>query len=130
MTPPKPITALYRDFEAAHSAVQEAPDAKVDVSIEKCRKIAAEIVKLPAQNIDEMILKSASHCVAPVPSEAWKPWQASTRGRPECPANTGRTTSRSNSTVCVRCVTIFLRLAAGSGAVLRAAPEPIATDCH
>ena len=96
MTPPKPITALYRDFEAAHSAVQEAPDAKVDVSIEKCRKIAAEIVKLPAQNIDEMILKSASHCVAPVPSEAWKPWQASTRGRPECPANTGRTTGRSN----------------------------------
>ena len=122
------ITALYRHFEAAHSALQE--ESETEGNVAACRKLAAGIVKLPAQNIDEMILKSASHCVAPVPSEAWKPWQASTRGRPECPANTDRTTSRSNSTVCVRCVTIFLRLAAGSGAVLRAAPEPIATDCH
>jgi len=53
----KSITALYQDFEAAHSAVQEEPEAKADLAIGKCREIAAAIVKLPAENIDEMILK-------------------------------------------------------------------------
>src|SRR5262249_13123011 len=51
----KSITALYRDFEAAHSAVQEERETKGNVAV--CRKIAAGIVKLPAEDIDEMILK-------------------------------------------------------------------------
>jgi hypothetical protein len=53
----KSITALYRDFEAAHSAAQQAREAKQEVAIGKCRKIAGELVKLPAESIDEMILK-------------------------------------------------------------------------
>jgi hypothetical protein len=48
---------LYRDFEMPHSAVQDAREAKQEVAIGKCRKIAGELVKLPAENIDEMILK-------------------------------------------------------------------------
>src|SRR5215469_10743172 len=51
----KSITALYRDFEAAHSALQDVPETEGNVAV--CRKIAAGIVKLPADNIDEMILK-------------------------------------------------------------------------
>jgi len=130
MTPPKPITALYRDFEAAHSAVQEAPDAKVDVSIEKCRKIAADIVKLPAQNIDEMILKIriALRCAGPLLSgetlASIDAWKAGVPGehRPDYePEQFDCLCSLRDD---------LLRLAAGSGAALRAAPEPIATDCH
>jgi hypothetical protein len=53
----KSITTLYQDFEVAHSAAQEEPGAAANLAIGSCRKIAAEIVKLPAENIDEMILK-------------------------------------------------------------------------
>ena len=51
----KSITALYQDFEAAHSALWEEPETEGNVAV--CRKIAAAIVTLPAENIDEMILK-------------------------------------------------------------------------
>jgi hypothetical protein len=53
----KSITALYYDFVVAHSAAQEEPGAKADLAIVRCRKIAAAIVTLPAENIDEMFLK-------------------------------------------------------------------------
>ena len=53
----KSITALYQDFEAAHSAAQEEPGAKANLAIGACRTIAAAIVTHPAENIDEMILK-------------------------------------------------------------------------
>src|SRR5262249_16690848 len=51
----KSITAFYRDFEAAHSALQE--EAETEKHVAMCRKIAAGIVRLPAENIEEMILK-------------------------------------------------------------------------
>jgi hypothetical protein len=53
----KSIAALYQDFEVAHSASQEEPGAEANLAIGRCREIAAAIVKLPAENIDEMILK-------------------------------------------------------------------------
>jgi len=50
----KSITALYRDFEPAHNGVQE-PKTKGNVAV--LPQDRTGIVKLPAENIDEMILK-------------------------------------------------------------------------
>ena len=50
----KSTTALCRDFEPAHNGVQE-PKTKGNVAV--LPQDRTGIVKLPAENIDEMILK-------------------------------------------------------------------------
>jgi hypothetical protein len=122
----KSITALYRDFEAAHNALQEEPETEGNVAV--CRKIAAGIVKLPAENIDEMILKIriALRCTGALPSSetlaSIDGWKAGEPGdhRPDYePEQFDCLCSLRDD---------LLRLAAGSGTELRAAPEPITTN--
>jgi hypothetical protein len=123
----KSITALYQDFEAAHSAAEEAPDAKTDVAIGKCRKIAAQLVKLPAENIDEVILKRvALRCAGAMRSgetlTSIDGWKAGVPGdhRPDYePEQFDCLCSLRDD---------LLRMVAGSGTRSEYAPEPITTD--
>src|SRR5258708_31173187 len=124
----KSITALYRDFEAAHSAAQGGREAKEEVAIAKCRNIAAEIVKLPAENIDEMILKIrvALRCAGALRSgetlasiDGWKAGEPGDHRPDYEPEEFDCLCSLRDD---------LLRLAAGAGTELRAAPEPITTN--
>ena len=124
----KSITALYQDFEAAHSAAEEAPDAKTDVAIGKCRKIAAQLVKLPAENIDEVILKIrvALRCAGALRSgetlTSIDGWKAGVPGdhRPDYePEQFDCLCSLRDD---------LLRRVAGSGTRSEYAPVPITTD--
>ncbi len=121
----KSITALYRDFEAAHRGVQEEPETEGNVAV--CRKIAAAIVKLPAENIDEMILKIrvALRCTGALWSgetlasiDGWKAGEPGDHRPDYEPEQFDCLCSLRDD---------LLRLAAGSGTELRAAPEPIKT---
>ena len=122
----KSITGLYRDFDAAHSAVQEEAETKGNVAV--CRKIAAGIVKLPAENIDEMILKIriALRCAGALRSgetlasiDGWKAGEPGDHRPDYEPEQFDCLCSLRDD---------LLRLAAGSGTELRAAPEPNTTN--
>src|SRR5215468_1715882 len=122
----KSITGLYRDFDAAHSAVQEEAETKGNVAV--CRKIAAGIVRLPAENIDEMILKIriALRCAGTLRSgetlasiDGWKAGEPSDH-RPDYEAE------QFDCLCSLR--DDLLRLAAGSGTELGATPEPSTTN--
>src|SRR5262249_23326602 len=122
----KSITALYRDFEAAHNAVQEEPETEGNVAV--CRRIAARIVKLPAENIDEMILKIriALRCIGALRSgetlasiDGWKAGEPGDHRPDYEPEQFDCLCSLRDD---------LLRLAAGSGTELRAAPEPVTTN--
>jgi hypothetical protein len=122
----KSITALYRDFEAAHSALQEEPETEGNVAV--CRKIAAAIVKLPAENIDEMIIKIriALRCTGALRSgetlasiDGWKAGEPGDHRPDYEPEQFDCLCSLRDD---------LLRLAAGSGTELRAASEPTTTN--
>jgi|SRR5215468_2106509 len=122
----KSIAALYRHFEAAHSALQE--ESETEGNVAACRKLAAGIVKLPAQNIDEMILKIrvALRCAGALRSgetlasiDGWKAGEPGDH-RPDYEAE------QFDCLCSLR--DDLLRLAAGSGTELRAAPEPTTTN--
>src|SRR5215467_4632852 len=124
----KSITALYRDFEVARSAAQEEPEAKGNVAPGKCRRIAAGIVKLPAENNDEMILKIrvALRCAGALRSgetlasiDGWKAGEPGDHRPDYEPEQFDCLCSLRDD---------LLRLAAGSGTELRAAPEPTTTN--
>ena len=122
----KSITAFYRDFEAAHIALQEEAETEKHVAV--CRKIAAGIVKLPAENIDEMILKIriALRCAGALRSgetlasiDGWKAGEPSDHRPDYEPEQFDCLCSLRDD---------LLRLAAGSCTELRAASEPITTN--
>jgi len=122
----KSITAFYRDFEAAHSALQEEAETEKHVAV--CRKIAAGIVKLPAKNIDEMILKIriALRCAGALRSgetlasiDGWKAGEPSDHRPDYEPEQFDCLCSLRDD---------LLRLTAGSCTELRAASERITTN--
>ncbi len=124
----KSITALYRNFAAAHSAAQRGPEATKDVAIGTYRKIAAEIVKLPAENIDEMILKIrvALRCIGALRSgetlasiEGWKAGEPGDHRPDYEPEQFDCLCSLRDD---------LLRMVTGSGTRSEYAPEPITTD--
>ena len=122
----KSITALYRDFEVAHSALQEEADTEKNVAA--CRKIAARIVKFPAKTIDEMLLKIriALRCAGALRSgetlasiDGWKAGEPSDHRPDYEPEQFDCLCSLRDD---------LLRLTAGSCTELRAASEPITTN--
>jgi hypothetical protein len=93
-----------------------------------CRKIAGGIVKLPAENIDEMILKIriALRCSGALRSgetlasiDGWKAGEPSDHRPDYEPEQFDCLCSLRDD---------LLRLAAGFGTELRAAPKPITTN--
>jgi hypothetical protein len=56
----KSISNLYADFEKAHAAYQTLPtepEKPFERAVDKCGRIAWRIVKAPANNLDEMLIK-------------------------------------------------------------------------
>ena len=124
----KSITELYGNFETAHSAAQVGPEATQDVAIGMCRTIAAEVVNLPAENVDEMLLKIrvALRCAGALWSgetlasiDGWKAGEPDYHRPDYEPEQFDCLCSLRDD---------LLRLAARSGMELRAALEPITSN--